>query len=175
VSTQAPVVDSSEFRKAAGRFASGVTAVTTRSGGQLYGITVSAFASFSIDPLQVLVSIWRGNRLHDMIRDSGIFAVSVLEESQRFVSEYFATPGRVPVDGRFPAIDVEEYATGAPVIAGCLAYFDCRVTASFSGSDHTIFIGEVLAVGSRDGRPLLYYSRDYRGLRDWEQPAAPGC
>ncbi len=168
MSVQAPVADRVEFRKAAGRFASGVTVVTTQSGGQLYGITVSAFASFSVDPLQVLVSIWRGNRLHDMIGESGVFAVSVLAEGQRPVSEYFATPGRVPVDGAFPDIEIACYATGAPVIAGSLAYFDCRVTSSFGGSDHTIYIGEVLAVSSREGRPLLYFSRDYRGLRDWE-------
>jgi flavin reductase (DIM6/NTAB) family NADH-FMN oxidoreductase RutF len=174
VNAQASVADPVEFRRAAGRFASGVTVVTTRSGGQLYGITVSAFASFSIDPLQVLVSIWRGNRLHEMIRESGVFAVSVLEEGQRSVSEYFATPGRVPVDGAFPDIDVEQHATGAPVIAGSLAYFDCRLSASFPGSDHTIYIGEVVAVGSREGRPLLYYSRDYRGLRDWQQAAEAG-
>lgn len=96
-------VDSGEFRRAAGRFASGVTIVTTRRDLEIYGITVSAFASFSIDPLQVLVSIWQGNRLHDMIRESGMFAVSVLGEDQRSVSEYFARPGRIPLR-RSPAI-----------------------------------------------------------------------
>jgi flavin reductase (DIM6/NTAB) family NADH-FMN oxidoreductase RutF len=171
VSTQSRIADPAEFRRAAGRFASGVTVVTSRRGSLVYGITVSAFASFSVDPLQVLVSIWRGNRLHDMIRESGVFAVSVLLEGQRSVSEYFATPGRAPVEDSFPEIEVERLVTGAPVIAGCLAHFDCRVTSSFTGSDHTIFIGEVRAVGSRDGQPLLYYSRDYRGLRDWEDAA----
>jgi flavin reductase (DIM6/NTAB) family NADH-FMN oxidoreductase RutF len=174
MNTQVAVADPTEFRKAAGRFASGVTVVTTRCGGRIYGITVSAFTSFSVDPLQVLVSIWRGNRLHDMIRESGVFAVSVLHEGQRSVSEYFATSGRAPVEGSFPGVEVEEHLTGSPVVAGCLAYFDCRVMASFTGSDHTIYIGEVVAVGSRDAQPLLYFSRDYRGLRDWQEPAERG-
>lgn len=170
----AMTVDAVEFKRAAGRFASGVTVVTTMHRGEVYGITVSAFASFSIDPLQVLVSIWHGNRLHGMITESGVFAVSVLEEGQRGVSEYFSTSGRMPSGERFDLVPSHVCVTGAPVIDGCLAYFDCRLAASLAGGDHTVFVGEVLDVGSQDGQPLLYFSRDYRGVRDWERTSAGG-
>jgi len=69
-----------DFKRAASRFASGVTVVTARHAGLAYGITVSAFASFCIDPLQVLVSIFRQNRLHAMILNEQAFAVSILRE-----------------------------------------------------------------------------------------------
>jgi flavin reductase (DIM6/NTAB) family NADH-FMN oxidoreductase RutF len=51
---------SETFRLAMGRFATGVTVVTTISGGKPYGLTVSAFCSVSLDPLLVLVSLRQG-------------------------------------------------------------------------------------------------------------------
>lgn len=159
------VAHPAEFKRAASRFASGVTVVTARTDGLAYGITVSAFASFSLDPLQVLVSIHRQNRLHSLITEARSFAVSILREDQRAVSEYFATPGRVPCEA-FPNIPCHTAVTGAPVIAGCLAHFDCVLADVYPGNDHTIFIGAVVSVGADDGDPLVYFDRNYRGVRE---------
>lgn len=156
------------FRKAARRFASGVTVVTTRlPTNEVYGLTVSAFATLSIDPLQVLVSIRTGNRLTAMIRESGIFAVNILREEQRSISQYFAQAGRPTCIGDFPEIPCRVVITGAPVIEDCLAYFDCRLAAALPGGDHTIFVGNVVTADGNEGEPLLYYNGDYRGLRAW--------
>jgi flavin reductase (DIM6/NTAB) family NADH-FMN oxidoreductase RutF len=155
------------FKQAARRFATGVTVVTTRQGRDVYGLTVSAFATLSIDPLQVLVSIRTGNRLHEMIRESGVFAINILREEQRPISQYFAQPGRPTCIDAFPEIATGILVTGAPVIDDCLAHFDCRLAATLAGGDHAICIGDVVAACGSDGHPLLYFNGDYRGLRDW--------
>lgn len=165
-------VDVGDFKRAAGKFASGVTIVTSRKGNQVYGITVSAFASLSVEPLQVLVSVRNGNPLRDMIMDAGVFAVSVLREEQRDVSRHFAVAGREPCEEDFLEVRCTFAVTGAPVVEGCLAYFDCRLASAYPGGDHTIFVGDVLAASADEGAPLLYYNGDYRGVRELETARA---
>jgi flavin reductase (DIM6/NTAB) family NADH-FMN oxidoreductase RutF len=165
--------DAELFKQSARRFASGVTVVTTQQNDLIYGLTVSAFSTLSIDPLLVLVCIRSGNRLTDMITESGCFAVNILREEQRPVSQYFATPGREPLDAAhgFPDIPTVLDQSGAPIIFGSLAYFDCQVHELHSDGDHTIFIGSVVGAGAMDGVPLVYFDGNYRGVRDRE-PAA---
>jgi flavin reductase (DIM6/NTAB) family NADH-FMN oxidoreductase RutF len=79
------------FRQAAGRFASGVTVVTTTASGGAYGVTVSSFASLSLNPLLVAVSIKRSSQLIEHVRSIQSFAVSVLASDQQQVASYFAT------------------------------------------------------------------------------------
>lgn len=165
--------DADLFKQSARRFASGVTVVTTNEDGLIYGLTVSAFSTVSIDPLLVLVCIRSGNRLTEMIAASERFAVNILREEQRNVSQYFATPGREPLpaaDG-FPDIPSFVDQSGSPVVDNVLAYFDCNVHEAHVDGDHTIYIGEVVGAGSTDGSPLIYFDGNYRGVRDWE-PAA---
>ncbi|MFN0072960.1 MAG: flavin reductase family protein [Chloroflexota bacterium] len=165
--------DADLFKQSARRFASGVTVVTTEEGGLIYGLTVSAFSTVSIDPLLVLVCIRSGNRLTEMISGSARFAVNILREEQRPVSQYFATPGREPLAaaGGFPEIPTSIDQSGSPVVDGNLAYFDCRVREAYPVGDHTIFVGEVVGAGSTDGSPLVYFDGNYRGVRDWEPSA----
>lgn len=160
-------VDAARFKQAARGFASGVTVVTTRHDDQVYGITVSAFMTLSLEPLQILVSIRKGNRLHDMILESRRFVVNILREEQRKVSEYFARSGRPTHTETFPEVETYPDVTGAPVIKDCLSYFDCYLATAYPAGDHTIFIGDVVAAGASEGKPLLYFSGEYRGLREW--------
>ena len=90
------------FRHAAGRFVSGVTVVTTRASEGAYGVTVSSFASLSLNPLLVTVSINRSSPLLGYVRPAEAFAVSVLANDQRQVAEYFAARGRTPEPAGFP-------------------------------------------------------------------------
>ncbi|HEY3685353.1 MAG TPA: flavin reductase family protein [Streptosporangiaceae bacterium] len=153
------------FRHAAGRFASGVTVVTTRVGGEIYGITCSAFASLSLDPPLVTASVNAYSPLLDHVRGSRCFAVSVLARSQRHVSQYFATRDRGSAPD-FGAIGTRTVETGAPVIDGCLSYFDCRLYDVLPGGDHRILVGDVTASGhdAAASGPLLYYAGGYREL-----------
>jgi flavin reductase (DIM6/NTAB) family NADH-FMN oxidoreductase RutF len=152
------------FRQAAGRFASGVTVVTTRASEGAYGVTVSSFASLSLNPLLVTVSINRSSALLGYVRSAEAFAVSVLASDQQQVAAYFATPGRTPEPAGFATVPTTSRQTGAPIIDGCLSWFDCTVEDILPGGDHEILVGRVVAAGGRAGEPLVYWSGGYRAL-----------
>ncbi|RKS68263.1 flavin reductase (DIM6/NTAB) family NADH-FMN oxidoreductase RutF [Actinomadura pelletieri DSM 43383] len=152
------------FKKAAGHFASGVTIVTTRNGGHVYGITCSSFVSLSLNPLLVTVSVNSQSPFLAEVRESGCLAVSVLADQQQDVSRYFATRGRGRAEGEFPNLATESMTTGAPIVSDCLSWFDAKLHAILPGGDHKILIGEVVAAGGRDGAPLLYWAGNYRTL-----------
>ena len=157
-------VDPNAFKAAAGSFATGVTIVTSKRDGQVYGMTVSAFASLSIDPMQIIVSLRGGALLNDMINDSKGFAVSILKEGQKEVAAYFAASGREPCADEFPGIPCEFSVSGAPIIGGSLAHFDCTLATTYDGGDHVIFVGNVVEAVAGDGEPLMYYKGSYRAL-----------
>jgi flavin reductase (DIM6/NTAB) family NADH-FMN oxidoreductase RutF len=152
------------FRQAAGRFASGVTAVTTRASEGAYGVTVSSFASLSLNPLLVTVSINRSSALLGYVRSAEAFAVSVLASDQQQVAAYFATPGRTPEPAGFATVPTTSRQTGAPIIDGCLSWFDCTVEDILPGGDHEILVGRVAVAGGRTGEPLVYWAGGYRAL-----------
>ncbi len=153
-----------DFKGALSSWASGVSVVTTASGGMLYGLTVSSFSSLSLDPPLVLVCLNNTNRMPAMIEEAGGFAVSILAKGQENASAYFARTGRTPTPD-FAEIEGEYTANGQPVVKGALAYVVCSLHETISQGDHTIVIGAVLEAASReDGEPLVYWRRGYRGL-----------
>ena len=159
------------FRQAAGRFASGVTVVTTRASQGHYGMTVSSFASLSLNPLLVTVSINRHSSLLEYVRSAEAFAVSVLASDQEQVAAYFATRGRTPEPAGFATVSTTARQTGAPIIDGCLSWFDCTVEDLLPGGDHEILVGRVAAAGGRTGEPLVYWAGGYRALTAEVSPA----
>lgn len=152
------------FRQAARRFASGVTVVTTRASEGAYGLTVSSFASLSLNPLLVTVSINRSSQLLQYVRSVQAFAVSVLASDQQQAAQYFAASGRRPDPAGFSNVPATVQETGAPIIAGCLSWFDCTLEDILPGGDHEILVGRVAAAGGRTGEPLVYWSGEYRAL-----------
>ena len=156
-----------DFKQAGRRFASGVTVVTTRtSDNDVHGATVSAFCTLSLEPMQVMISLGRAGRLAALIRDSGIFAVSILAHDQEATSRAFADATRPLTKGTFEDAPTLVEATGAPILDGCLAFFDCTLANTFDSGDHTIVIGSVQAVGAVDGWPLTYFDGAYRRITD---------
>ncbi len=160
-----------EFRQAAGRFASGVTVVTTDADEGPYGITVSSFASLSLNPLLVTVSVSRTSQLIGYVRSRRAFAVSVLASGQQQVAAHFARSGRRPEPGGFHSVAAGAQQTGVPVIEGCLSWFDCELEDVLPGGDHEILVGRVVAAGGRGGEPLVYWAGGYRALRA-DEPAS---
>lgn len=160
-------VDPSVFKAAAGSFGSGVTVVTAKHDGKVHGMTVSAFASVSLDPTEILVSLRTSSRVTGMINASGRFAVSILREDQREIASHFATSGLELQDGSFPQFSCTTAVTGVPIFEGSLAHFDCTVAHAFECGDHVIFVGDVVAAESAEGEPLMYYKGAFRGIRDW--------
>jgi flavin reductase (DIM6/NTAB) family NADH-FMN oxidoreductase RutF len=157
-----------EFRHVLGSFASGVTVVTTCDrDAQPAGLTVSAFASVSLDPPLVLVCVGRGAQSYPSLAAAGRFAVNVLADGQEAISRRFATasPGRAAE--KFEGIGWKMGALGCPLIDDALAHLECSTTQTVEGGDHTIFLGRVEAGSCRDeggGAPLLYYRGRYSRL-----------
>lgn len=164
----APGVSTTEFRHALGRFATGVTIVTTRDDGVDHAMTANAFTSVSLDPLLVLVCVEKIARFHEAVLGSGLWAVSILPASARAASVWFATRGR-PLDHQVDGLrHVRGEYTGAVIFADALASVECRTHAVYDGGDHSIVVGEVLSVELLDveASPLLYYGGQYRSLDD---------
>ena len=161
-----PITDQA-LRKMRGLFASGVTVVTTVHESQLRGVTVSAFASVSLDPPLILICIANESESREWIAESSMFAVNILSEEQEFLSERFAA--RAPtVNARFDGVPYHTAITGSPILADSLAWYDCRVEATHDGGDHTIFIGRIEAsgFGAEEKRPLVYFANRYVRVRD---------
>ena len=159
-------VDPTDYRRVVGRFATGVTVVTATSGGEQHGMTASSFTSVSLEPVLALVSVEKIARFHRVVLDSGAFAVNVLTADQEQVSRWFATRGR-PATDQFR--DVPHHAgpaTGAAVLDECLAWLECTTYAVYDGGDHSLVLGEVVAmsVPRPAARPLLYFDGSYRSL-----------
>lgn len=157
-------VSETEFRAALGRFASGVTVVTTRdAAGNPKGITVSSFASLSLSPPLVLIAIGRDASSHRALTGGDRFAVNVLQESQEDLARKFAKPAG-PGD-QFDGVPTRPGIGGVPLLEEALATVECRIAHRYPGGDHTIFVGEVDAVSAREGHPLLYFTGQYGRLR----------
>jgi flavin reductase (DIM6/NTAB) family NADH-FMN oxidoreductase RutF len=137
------------FRQVAGRFATGITVVTTRSHDTLAGLTVNAFCSVSLAPPLVLVCVDLTSNTLPFIRESGIFAINILTSEQEHLSRCFAT-SNVDRYEHFCHASFHTAATGSPIIDGSLAFLDIRVVAEYPGGDHVIFLGEVVAMGTEE-------------------------
>jgi flavin reductase (DIM6/NTAB) family NADH-FMN oxidoreductase RutF len=153
----------SEFRKAMGRFATGVTIVTVDLDGEVHGMTANAFASVSLDPMLVLVCVDHTTRTHAHLHAKKRFGINVLSEDQRVISEYYARPERDHEHAEEEAgARFQRTRHGTPMLQGSLAYLECRLHSAQDAGDHTIFIAEVEDVVVREGEPLLFFRGKYR-------------
>jgi flavin reductase (DIM6/NTAB) family NADH-FMN oxidoreductase RutF len=176
-----PEVDSALFREAISHFATGVTVITTQHEGKPAGMTASAVASLSLDPILLLVCI--DNRLptHEAIETSRCFVVNVLGEGQEELALQFARPS----PDKFAGIALKE-DHALPVLGDAIAHFVCDVHERFPGGDHSIFTGLVRSCGATPGkRPLLYFRSRFGALHDpetewlrdalgWDMPSLSG-
>ncbi len=153
------------FRRAVGRFATGVCVVTAVDGGIDHAMTANAFTSVSLDPLLVLVCVENEARFHDAITAVGAWAVSILDASARPVADWLATRGR-PLHGQLDRIPFTRGVTGAAVLDCSTAWLECRTQAVHPGGDHAIVVGEVVAIGLGDesAGSLVYHRSAYRTL-----------
>ncbi|HWO75193.1 MAG TPA: flavin reductase family protein [Bacillus sp. (in: firmicutes)] len=151
-------MDDRTFRNAMGKFATGITVVTTEVDGNIHGMTANAFMSVSLNPKLVLVSIGHHARMHDIIQKAGKFAVSVLAENQEEYSVIFAGQKKDEHSIHFKRLN------NMPVIDGALVNLTCNVYDAHLAGDHTLYIGEVTDLTMQDGDPILYFGGKYRKL-----------
>jgi flavin reductase (DIM6/NTAB) family NADH-FMN oxidoreductase RutF len=146
------------FRRAAGQFPTGVTLLGTVVDGVPHGMTANAFATVSMDPLLVMVSVSHRTRTYDWIRRSGVFAVTVLGADQEETARWFATRDRPAGAQSFAGVAWRASPrTGAPILVDGVSYFDCRVHEMHPAGDHTVVIGAVDSFDVLSERaPLLF-------------------
>jgi flavin reductase (DIM6/NTAB) family NADH-FMN oxidoreductase RutF len=154
-----PEFSERELRDALGRFATGVTVVTTMTPEGPLGITANSFASVSLDPPLVLWSPHRKSRRFPAFEAASHFAVHVLSAGQRRLAEAFAGPG-----DPFETVAFTPGIGEAPLLDGCAARFECRHEAGYEGGDHLIVVGEVLRLTQADLPPLLYHRGRYGAI-----------
>jgi flavin reductase (DIM6/NTAB) family NADH-FMN oxidoreductase RutF len=145
--------DERELRDALGRFATGVTVVTTTTARGPLGITANSFSSVSLDPPLVLWAPARRSSRFPAFEAASHFAVHVLSAEQRDLADAFSRPGQGWPAGL-------AYARGlgdVPLLSGCTARFECRHDAAHEGGDHLIVVGEVLRLVDADLPPLVYH------------------
>lgn len=159
-------VDPLVYRRVVGRFATGVAVVTTELDGVQHAMTCNSLTSVSLEPVLVLFCAEKVARFHDVVLETGCWAVSVLASSQEQLSRRFAVRGR-PLEDQMADVAVTDGpATGAALVDGALAALECRTVGTMDGGDHTVVLGEVLAVHvpDADAEPLLYFEGRYRTL-----------
>jgi flavin reductase (DIM6/NTAB) family NADH-FMN oxidoreductase RutF len=160
------VIGPGEFRRLLGHFATGVTVVTTcDADARPTGLTVSAFASLSLEPPLVLVCVDHKSQTYPALRERGRFAVNVLTAGQEEVSRRFASTRLDKFDG----IPYRLSGLGLPLLETALAHIECVTVSTHVEGDHTIFVGRVERAAVATGEPLLYFRGQYRILP--EDPA----
>jgi flavin reductase (DIM6/NTAB) family NADH-FMN oxidoreductase RutF len=149
-----------ELRDAFGRFATGVTVVTTRAGTGPLGITANSFASVSLDPPLVLWLPAKGSSRFAPFTDCERFAIHIMGRAQHEISSAFVREGDI-----FRDIVWTEADDGTPLIDECLARFHCATHAVHDAGDHAIVVGRVLDAVHLEGEPLIFQSGRYGSFR----------
>ncbi|MBZ0220690.1 MAG: flavin reductase family protein [Candidatus Methylomirabilis sp.] len=146
-----------EISKAESLISHGVYVISTVYEGRANALTAAWVARASFVPPLVTVSVGKARFSHDMIRNSGIFAVNILGPEDISIGKHFGLKTGRKTD-KFEGVKYETKATGAPVLIECAAWLDCKVASSHDAGDHTLFIGEAVDAGVRrpGARPLIY-------------------
>jgi flavin reductase (DIM6/NTAB) family NADH-FMN oxidoreductase RutF/DNA-binding GntR family transcriptional regulator len=147
------MLDAEVFREVMGRFASGVSVLTTAHEGRDWGMTASALCSVSLDPPTILICINRLAPSGQAIAEARHFAANILGAEQGWLAELFARPS----EDKFAEVGFRRGGCGDPVLADCLAVLECQVVDEIVARSHRVLIADVLAAGTADVEPLTYY------------------
>mgnify|MGYP001193108894 CR=1 FL=1 len=145
-----------DLRGAFGRFATGLTVVTAASEDGPVGITANSFSSVSLDPPLVLWSIARSSRRFDAFARARFQAIHILGADQMDLCRRFFRDGR-----DFSGLDARQGIGSVPLIDGALARLECEIVRRVDCGDHLILIGEVCAMETADGEPLVFSAGRY--------------
>ncbi|MEM9428653.1 MAG: flavin reductase family protein [Pseudomonadota bacterium] len=153
------MIDQRAFRDALGRYATGVTVVTTMAEAGPLGMTVNSFASVSLDPPLVLWSPARKSDRFPAFEAASHFAIHVLAEDQRPLAERFAREGF-----NFEGLSWQPGVGDSPLFEGSAARLQCRHAAQYDGGDHLIVVGEIESLEHTEKLPLLYHCGGFARL-----------
>ncbi len=160
-----PEEDGHRYRAALGQFATGVTVITTRTDdGRPVGITVSSFASLSLDPPLVLWCLGDKSDGYEHFKRASHFSIHVLAQNQDTLALHFSKQS----PNKFEGVETFAGPHDVPTLPGALARFDCIAEAQHAGGDHLIIVGRVAQYHHTKGEPLLYCSGAFGRLTDRE-------
>lgn len=150
------------FRQALGRLAAGVSVITTiDSAGQKIGLTATAVTSVSMAPPLILICLGAWTRAMAPLSNGAPFIVHLLADEQRALAEHFATPQA----NKFAGVAHTSGQGGCPRLADALAWIECVPQQLIPAGDHTVVIGQVVALESYSERaPLVYFRRQFHTL-----------
>ncbi len=158
-------VDSVAFREAMSRFAGAVHVVTTDGAHGRRGVTVSAACSVSDNPATLLVCLNRNNPLNAVFEQNSVFTLNTLSAAQQALAVAFSGKEHLTQDQRFALGEWETVDTGAPVLIGAIASFECRLIDAKDVATHRVLFGEVTAIKTGDSlSPLVYLNRGYHTI-----------
>jgi len=160
-------INSEQLKEAMRAWITGVAIVTGHYDGLKHGMTANSFNSIALNPPTVMVALRQLTRTQHLINKGKTFAVTILETGQISLAKRFAGQTSINQD-RFVGVETFSMVTGAPLIKGGIAFFDCQVAHSFDVGGTTVFVGEVLAAKNErhDRDPLLYFNREWRRLAE---------
>lgn len=160
-------IDALEFRNALGRFATGVTIVTTADGeGRRFGVTANSYNSVSLDPPLVLWSLARTSGSMAAFEKCEAFAIHILGAHQEDLAMRFASRG----EDKFAGLDTHPGHGGVPLFDDCVAHFECVTENRFEGGDHIIFLGRVVRFETGEREPLLFHRGAFTRVHPGEAP-----
>ena len=156
-----PDFDQQYFRSALGRFATGVTIVTTETAdGRPWGLTVSSFNAVSLEPPMVLWSLAHTAAALPHFLAAERYVIHVLSAGQLHLAKRFS---RGSQEERFLDVPLKRSHGGVPMLADpdTTAWFECHNHARHPAGDHTVFIGQVERCGRHYRQPLVYHAGDF--------------
>ena len=156
-------VTDSEFKTVMRQVVSSVAVVTSRAGKVRNGLTATAVCSVSAEPPTMLICVNRRATAESIIAESGAFAINFLTQEQHQIARLFST-SKLSAEERFGQGKWMSLVSGAPVLDGAVAAFDCRVEECHLSGTHRIYIGRVVAATSLDQHALLYRDGSFRRL-----------
>ena len=134
-----------------------VAIVTVDVAGQAAGLTVDSLVPLSLEPPLVGFAVRRHAALHELVRDAGTFAASILASGQEHLAQHFARG--VPPIGLWIGIETTIGELGAPLVEGALGWVECRLASEVDAGDHTFFVGSVESARRGPGREALVHLR----------------
>lgn len=160
VSVDSGLIETSQFRQVLAHYPTGVAVVTTMDEGEPAGMVVGTFTSISLDPPLVGFFPRTGSGTLEQVRASETFCVNVLGVDDEELCRRFAS---APAGDRFGTVDWSPGAHGAPVLAGAVAWVDCRLEETREIGDHTLVVGRVTQLGTspEPADPLVFHRGGY--------------
>lgn len=147
------VVDPEGLRSLLSRHPSGISVVTVAAEEHKLGLTVGSLVSLSLDPALVGFAVAKEAAMHELLREAGGCAISILAAGQEWLAQHFARG--VPPIAMWHGIATEEGATGAPLLVGALGWLECSLEQEVDAGTHTFFVCDVRKVELGEDVPAL--------------------